>query len=110
MKNNFSTELATALTVIAITEGTTGQSHIELRQTRANTLRVMLYLEMYLDTPDHLLDEFFEDVKDETLDFTKVTGQTHPLRQSVLDSIVSLTRILRLVTTLGPGFSPGSAM
>ena len=78
MKNNFSTELATALTVIAITEGTTGQSHIELRQTRANTLRVMLYLEMYLDTQDHLLDVFFEDVKDEQLDFTKVTGQTHP--------------------------------
>ena len=48
MKDNLSTELATALTVIAITEGTTGQSHIELRQTRANTLRVMLYTEMYL--------------------------------------------------------------
>ena len=42
-------------------------------QTRANALRVMLYTEMYLDTPDHILDEFFENVKDETLDFTKVT-------------------------------------
>ena len=39
---------------------------------------VMLYTEMYLDTPEHILDGFFEDVKDETLDFTKVTGQTHP--------------------------------
>ena len=78
MKNTFSTEQATALTVIAITEGTTGQSHIELRQTRANTLRVMLYMEMYLDTPDHLLNAFFEDAKDEMLDFTKVTGQTNP--------------------------------
>ena len=78
MKDDFSTELATTLTLIAIAEGTTGQLHIELRQTRANTLRVVLYTEMYLDTPYHILDEFFEDVKDETLDFTKVTEQTHP--------------------------------
>ena len=74
MKDNFYTELATALTVIDITEETIGQSHIELRQTRANTLRVMLYTGMYFDTPDRILDEFFEDVKDETLDFAKVTG------------------------------------
>ena len=58
MKNNLSTE------------GTIGQSHTELRLTRTNSLRVMLYLEMYLDTPDSRLDEFFEDVKDEQLDFT----------------------------------------
>ena len=39
----------------------------------------MLYMEMYLDTPDHLLDDFFADVKDEMLGFTKVIGQTHPV-------------------------------
>ena len=38
----------------------------------------MLYIETYLDTPDHILDGFFTDVKDEMLDFTKVIGQTHP--------------------------------
>ena len=78
INNTLSTELATALTMIAITEGTNGQSHIKLRQTRPNSLRVMLYLEMYLDTSDRLLDEFFENVKHEQLDFTKVTGQPHP--------------------------------
>ena len=79
MNNILSTELATALTVIAITEGTTGKSHIQLRQTRPNSLRVMLYLEMYLDTSDHLLDEFSADVKDEQLDFTKVTAKYLPI-------------------------------
>jgi hypothetical protein len=78
MEFHVSTELATALTAIAITEGTTGQSHIELRQNRPNALRVMLYLEMYLDTSDSLLNDFFEEFREEQLDFTKVTGQTHP--------------------------------
>lgn len=78
MKNQFSTELATAVTVIAITDGTTNKTHSDLRQSRANTLRVMLYLEMYLDAQDHLLGSYFDDVKTGDLDFTSITGQTHP--------------------------------